>query len=217
VLLRGAAFWTEVDDMQREVNVPSASSGLAQSVYNTADARIRGGEIELTANPIAGLTLAAQAGLTDADYRRIFFDLTGDGAIDAADLALDLPRAPEWTLGGSLQYETRVRGADTLSANVFFQHRGRYAYTDNNWGFNSASDHLDASLAYEFADPGVTVRLYGRNLLDEVQFGGDTQLGFGGGPFSDGNNRPYDPRPAAGTFSPLHKGRVLGVELAAAF
>ena len=47
--------------------------------------------------------------------------------------------------------------------------------------------------------------------------GGDTQLPFAGGTFSDGNNRPFDPRPAAGTFSPVQKGRVLGVELGAAF
>ena len=104
-----------------------------------------------------------------------------------------------------------------LSTDVFFQHRSAFAYTDNNWGFNSASDRLDASLALHLADSGLTFRIYGRNLLDEVQFGGDTQLPFAGGAFSDGNNRPYDPRPAAGTFSPLAKGRVLGVELAAEF
>ncbi len=217
VLLRGAAFWTEVDGLQREVNVPSATSGLAQSVYNTADARIRGGELELTARPAPGLTLAAQAGLADAEYKRVFLDLTGDGAIDAADLSLALPRAPKWTFGGSIGYEVPVSGADTLSADLFYQHRDRYAYTDNNWGFNSASDRLDASIGYTFADPGVTVRLYGRNLFDEVQFGGDTQLPFAGGPFSDGDNQPFDPNPAAGTFSPVHKGRVLGMELAAAF
>ncbi len=214
---RAAAFWTEVDGMQREVNVPSVASGLAQSVYNTADARIRGGELELSARPAPGLSLSAHAGATDAAYRRVFFDLTGDGAIDAADLALALPRAPEWTVGGSIGYEATVAGRDALRADVFFQHRSRYAYTDNNWGYNSASDRLDASIAYTLAGPGVTVRLFGRNLLDEVQFGGDTQLAFAAGPFSDGDNRPFDPRPAAGTFSPLHKGRTLGVEMAAGF
>lgn len=214
---RGAVFWTEVDGMQREVNVPSATSGLAQSVYNTADARIRGGEVELAARLVRGLSLGAHAGFTDAGYRRAFFDLTGDGAIDAADLSLALPRAPEWTVGGSIGYEVPVSGSDVFSANVFFQHRSRYAYTDNNWGYNSASDRLDASIAYRLADAGLTMRLYGRNLLDEVQFGGDTQLAFAAGPYSDGNNRPFDPRPAAGTFSPLHKGRTVGVELAAAF
>lgn len=215
--LQGALFWNEVDNLQRELNVPSLSSGLAQSVYNTADARIRGGELEGWLRPVEGLTLSANVGLTDADYRRVLLDLTGDSAITAADLALALPRAPEWSWGGSIGYEAPLTEGVELSTDVFFQHRSAFAYTDNNWGFNSASDRLDASLALHLADSGLTFRIYGRNLLDEVQFGGDTQLPFGGGAFSDGNNRPFDPAPAAGTFSPLAKGRVLGVELAAEF
>lgn len=215
--IQGALFWSEVDNMQRELNVPSATSGLAQSVYNTADARIRGGELEAWLRPASGLSLSAHIGLTDAEYREVFLDLTGDNAVTAADLALALPRAPEWSWGGSFGYETPVSDTLRLSANAFFQHRSAFAYTDNNWGYNSASNRVDASLALECGTCGLTLRLYGRNLLDEVQFGGDTQLPFGGGANSDGNNRPFDPRPAAGTFSPLAKGRVIGVELAAEF
>jgi iron complex outermembrane receptor protein len=210
-------FWTEVDGMQRELNVPSLSSGLAQSVYNTADARIRGGEIQAVVEAADGLSLSANVGYIDAEYRRIFFDLNSDNVIDAADLALALPRAPEWTWGGSAVWEEELGSSATLVASAWFQHRAPYAYTDNNWGFNSASDRLDASLALQLDERGLTLTFYGRNLLDEVQFGGDTQLPFGGGPFSDGNNRPFDPHPAAGTFSPVNKGRVVGVELAVDF
>jgi iron complex outermembrane receptor protein len=213
--LKAAAFQTEVDNLQREINVPSATSGLAQSIYNTADARITGGELELRLAPAAGLELTANLGLTDAKYKRAFFDINSDGAINAADLALALPRAPRATWGGSIGYAVPVGGGNSLHADVFFQHRDRFAYTDNNWGFNSASDRLDATLALQHGAFRLT--LYGRNVLDEVQFGGDTQLPFAGGAFSDGNNRPFDPHPAAGTFSPVEKGRVLGVELGAQF
>ncbi len=215
--INAAIFWTEVGGMQRELNVPSLSSGLAQSVYNTADARILGGELEGAVPVTPGLTLSANVGLIDAQYRRIFFDLNSDNAIDTADLALALPRAPKATWGGSAVYQAGLGRSVSVVASAFFQHRAAYAYSDNNWGFNSASDRLDASLALTFEDPALTLTLFGRNLLDEVQFGGDTQLPFAGGPFSDGNNRPFDPHPAAGTFSPVNKGRVLGVELAAEF
>ena len=51
--------------------------------------------------------------------------------------------------------------------------------------------------------------VYATNLLDEVTFGGDTQLpdspAFGG----DG---PLGSRPPP-TFSPLNKGRVIGAEV----
>lgn len=215
--INAALFWMEIDGLQREVNVPSLSSGLAQSVYNTADARILGGEIDASVEAAPGFTLTGNVGYTDAEYRRVFFDLNSDNVIDAADLALDLPRAPKWTWGGSAHYQAGLGSFGSLVASVYFQHRARYAYTDNNWGFNSASDRLDASLALKMAEDAVTVTVFGRNLLDEVQFGGDTQLPFAGGPYSDGNNRPFDPRPAAGTFSPVNKGRVLGVSVAADF
>lgn len=215
--INAAMFWMEIAGLQREVNVPSLSSGLAQSVYNTADARILGGEIDASVEPAPGFTLTGNVGYTDAKYRRVFFDLNSDNVIDAADLALELPRAPKWTWGGSAHYEAGLGSFGSLVASVYFQHRARYAYTDNNWGFNSASDRLDASLALKMAEDAVTVTVFGRNLLDEVQFGGDTQLPFAGGPYSDGNNRPFDPRPAAGTFSPVNKGRVLGVSVAADF
>lgn len=215
--VNAALFWTEVDNLQREVNVPSLSSGLAQSVYNTADARIRGGEIEAEFRVTPQFQLAAHAGYTDAEYRRVFFDLTGDGAINGADVSLELPRAPKWTFGGSAIYETPLGGDASLRASAFFQHRSRYAYTDNNWGYNAPSDRLDASIAINLGQPNITFTLFGRNLLDEVQFGGDTQLPFAGGAFSDGNNRAFDPNPAAGTFSPVFKGRVLGLEVAMDF
>ena len=49
--------------------MPSATSGLAQSIYNTADARITGGELELRLAPAAGLELSANLGLTDAYFQ----------------------------------------------------------------------------------------------------------------------------------------------------
>lgn len=215
--LQSALFLSQVDNLQREVVVPSLTSGFAQSIYNTADAQIKGFEIEARVNPADGWSFSANIGLIDAEYRELFFDLSGDGVIDAADLALELPRVPKWTYGASASYDASVSGDIWLSANVFFQHRGRYAYSDNNWGFNSASDRIDASIALGCDDCGVTVTLFGRNLLDEVQFGADAGLPFASGPFSDGNNAPFDPAPNAGTFSPVSKGRVVGVELGFAF
>jgi len=212
IMLSGAVFQTDVNDLQREVVVPSITSGLAQSIYNTADAKIKGLELEGAFEPVMGLSLTANLGLINADYSAVFFDLSGDGVINADDLALDLPRAPKATWGGSVTYDARVSDSKTLTASVFFQHRNRNAYSDNNWGFNYASDRLDASVMLE-CDCGVSLTVFGRNLLDDVQFGADAGLPFAGGPFSDGDDAAYDPNPNQGTFSPINKGRTVGVEL----
>ncbi|WP_137681452.1 TonB-dependent receptor [Aurantiacibacter suaedae] len=217
IFLQGAVFRSEVDNMQREVVVSSPTSGLAQSVYNTADARITGFEGEATFRAAPGFELAANVGFTDAGYKRVFYDISGDGVIDAADLALELPRAPRWTFGGSLSYEADLWGDKFVRAFATFQRRDRFAYSDNNFGYNAAANRVDASLALGCHGCGITLSLFGRNLLDEVQFGADAGLPFSGGPFSDGNDRPFDPSPAQGTFSPMAKGRVLGVAIEADF
>ncbi|MCW1401293.1 TonB-dependent receptor [Novosphingobium sp. MW5] len=215
--VQATLFQSDVDNMQREINVPSATSGLAQSIFNTADARIRGGELEVVARPFEGLSLNASLGHIDARYTSVKFDINSDGVINAADLLVDLPRAPRWTWGLGGSYRAGIGEHAAITARADFQHRSRFAYTDNNWGWNSASDRVDASITLDLGQPAIRLTVFGRNLLDQVQFGGDTQLPFAGGAFSDGNNRPYDPRPAAGTFSPLAKGRTVGLEAAMDF
>lgn len=213
--LNAAGFRTDIENMQREVNQSSPTSGVAQSIFNTADTQIYGLELEGRFAISDSLLLSANLGLIDADYKRILFDISGDGVINAADAALALPRVPKTTWGVGLLYDLRLGGASSLTARVNFQHRDQAAYTDNNFGWLNASDQLEGGVDWK-ANDWLTLSLYGKNLLDEVQFGGDTQVPFGG-VLSDGNNRPFDPRPAAGTFSPLNKGRVVGVEASLVF
>ncbi len=212
-----AAYRTDVAGMQREVSVANGGSGLAQSIYNTADARISGGEAEARLEIVPGLLLSANAAYIHARYTRVLFDISGDGSIGAADYALALPRVPEWTWGLGLIHRAALGGTSQIVTRINYQHRSRYAYTDNNFGWIGATGNLDGTIAWKLPAGGWTVSLYGHNMLDAVQFGGDTQIGFGAGPFSDGNNRPFDPAPAAGTFSPLVKGRVIGAEVALEF
>ena len=56
---------------------------------------------------------------------------------------------------------------------------------------------FNARVGMGFMDDRLMVSVFGRNLKDEVTIGGDTQL-----PFFPG-----------ATFSPLNKGRTVGIEL----
>ncbi len=209
--LNAAAYVTKIGNMQREVNQSSPTAGVSQFILNTADATIVGFEAESRMRVSDGLLFTANIGIIDADYDRILFDISGDGIVTDADRELALPRVADITWGVGVIHEMDL-GAGSLVSRANLQYRDEIAYTDSNFGWIQDVVNLDANITWNTPLEGLAISLYGKNLLDEVQVGGDTQVPFGG-PLSDGNNRPFDPRPAAGTFSPLSKGRQLGVEL----
>jgi len=209
--VNAAVYLTEIDDMQREVNQSSPTAGVSQFILNTADAEILGFEVEGRARVTDNLIFTANLGIIDDDYKSVAFDISSDGAIDDADTALRLPRVPEVTWGVGMLHELILPNGAIVSR-VNYQFRDEFAYTDNNLGWIQAADNLDANITWETPMDGLSVSIYGKNLLDQVQAGGDTQLPFGG-PLSNGVNRPFDAYPAGGTLSPLSKGRQIGAEM----
>ena len=208
--LNVAYYVTKIQDMQREVNQSDPVSGVAQSIFNTADARINGFEAESRIRLSDSLIMTANIGVIDDEYETILFDISGDGVIDSDDLDLRLPRVPELTFGVGFLHELFIGDSEFLTR-VNYQYRDGFAYTDNNLGFVQDISNLEANITWVTPVDGLSVSVYGRNLLDQVQVGGDTQIPFGG-PLSNGVNTPFDVAPAAGTFSPLSRGRNVGLE-----
>ncbi|MBX7539483.1 TonB-dependent receptor [Qipengyuania sphaerica] len=208
--LNAAVYYTDISDMQREVNTSGPGAGVVQNILNTADTSILGFEAESRMRVSDSLLFTANLGLIDAEYDSVKFDISGDGVIDDADLALALPRVPEITWGVGMIHELYL-GSGSITTRVNYQFRDEFAYTDNNFGYIQDAQNLDANITWETPMEGLSFSLYGKNLLDQVQAGGDTQLPFGG-PLSNGVNRPFDFFPALGTLSPLSKGRQVGVE-----
>jgi iron complex outermembrane receptor protein len=119
---------------------------------------------------------------------------------------------PEWTFGGSILWDLPLGSFGALSSRISYNHRDENFYTDNNRGRLNEADIVDFNLALRPNGGNWTFAVYGLNMLDEVTFGGDTQLpdvapfgGDGAGP---------NPPP---TFSPLNKGRVIGAEVRLSF
>jgi iron complex outermembrane receptor protein len=102
-------------------------------------------------------------------------------------------------------------GSSTILTRLNYQYRDKAAFTDDNFGWLNDLSNLEANITWNTPIDGLSLSLYGRNLLDQVQEGGDTQVPFGG-PRSTGVRRPFAPNPTAGTFSPLMRGRNVGIE-----
>ena len=129
-------------------------------------------------------------------------DLNGDGVLNAADKALKIPRLAPWNgnVGLTIEQVLPVIGRSTLR--VSYAYRDASAYTDNNRGTLNELNRIDASLAIKVFDDRGTVTLFGQNLTNNAQIGSDTQLPSTLGGVALG-----------GTFAPLSKGRVFGIEL----
>ena len=125
----------QVKDLQREINVPSGTTGVTQVIRNVGDATIQGGELEGIFRATENLTLSVDAGYTHGKYDRFTADLDGDGVIDSTDFALQLPRLSPWTWGGSAVYDAHLGAAGTLSSRLSFSHRDKAYYTDDNQGY----------------------------------------------------------------------------------
>ncbi|MCI4644036.1 MAG: TonB-dependent receptor [Hyphomonadaceae bacterium] len=220
--LNAAAFLTQISDMQRELNLSDPEAGVLQTIINTADADIMGIELEGSYAVSDTLLLTANIGAIDAEYTSVDFDISSDGLVDGADEALSLPRVPELTYGFGLIHDLDLGSSGVITSRLNFQHRDEFAYTDNNFGWIQEADMLDVNFAWQTPYDGLSVSLYGKNLLDEVQAGGDTQVPFGGPQaglapggqnLANGVNTPFDVYPATGTFSPLKKGSLIGIEV----
>jgi len=200
--LNVAAFYNTIDDMQRELNLPNEGAGVVQLIRNTADATITGLEIDGAFSLTDNFLLLASLGVIDSTYDEVREDLNGDGVIDGLDKALDLPRAADLTWSIGFTHDLDIGQWGYLSTRINYAFRDESAYTDSNLGFITEQQILDAGLDFHSNDGRWVFSLYGRNLQDEVKHGGDTQLPDVIGPV-----------PTGGTFSPLAKGRVFGVEV----
>ena len=196
VRVNAAVYHNEIDDLQREVNVPDPFAQVVQIIRNTADATIRGFDIETSIALSNSLFLRATAGYVDGEYDRVLFDISGDGVIDEQDRNLDLPRLAPWSYGAELIYEVETPIGE-FQAQVSGYRRDPAPYTDSNAGQLRAIDRYDARLGLTMMDGSLILSAFGKNLKDEVTIGGDTQL-------------PFFPN---ATFSPLNKGRVYGFEV----
>lgn len=198
--LNVAAFYNQIKDMQREVNLPSGpgGAGVIQIIRNTADAEIMGVELEGRYALLSNLVLNMSLGYVEGEYREVKFDLNGDRVVNGQDGELDLPRLAPLTGSLGIIYDQNIGDFGFATAQVSYSHRDESAYTDNNLGTLNDANMVDATISLSPNSEAWTVSIYGKNLRDEATEGGDTQLPFG----------------ALGvtTFSPLNKGRVIGAE-----
>ena len=204
--LYGAVFYNLIDDMQRELNFP-IPDGIAQVIRNTADVKMLGFELDGLVAIADNLLLLGSVGYVNPEYTKVKYDLNLDRSIDENDEALELPRAAKWTYSVGLTHDTGTASWGRMTSRINYAYRDKSYFTDDNRGYILEQNILDAGVDIIPANGRFSIGLYGKNLLNEVKHGGDSQL-----PQTLGKPQSLA-APLGGTFSPLAKGRTFGVQV----
>jgi iron complex outermembrane recepter protein len=196
--LNVTAFHNTLHDLQKQgtFNLPTGPLSL---VGNGADAKIKGLEGELTLRAAKGLTFTGSLGITDGKYTKVTADLNGDGAINAKDLALKLPRLSPVTWGVGGYYDTDIAGLGTFGTQVTYNYRRKSWFNEPNTGLLPTFHDLAANISLSPEGyKSMKVTLYAKNLLNDE---------------NTGNNSPLPAFQGGGAITFPTKGRVFGAEL----
>jgi len=202
--LNGAFFYNVVNNLQREINVPGGTAVVQQVITNAANAEIYGFELDAVLPVTKNLILNGSIGVTEGSYTDVFVNIAAADSTQislpppASVFDLEIPRLTPFTASFGFTYVQELGSFGDLTLNASYTHRDLTFFTDNNLGFLNPQDRFDFSLGMDLADTGASITVYGKNLTNEVLHGGDTQL-------------------SNGTFSPLSKGRVFGIEMKAQY
>ena len=168
--LNGTVFYTDYQDKQEEIQLPSATSGTGQvtSVTNASTATLKGIELDALYSPIDGLTIRGNLGLLDADYDEFSF-VAAAGAPPTDFSNLNLRRAPEVTGSLSFQYQWTV-GSGTAKIGSGWHYIGEYEVDFTNAPqLTSRAQHLvDASAGYQFDN--IEINVFARNIFKEDEY-----------------------------------------------
>ena len=202
VRLNIAAFYNEIKDIQRELNIGDPDVIVFQATINAGDVTIKGIEADFVALLTDTFSINASVGVQDGEYDRIdpFVPLI-EAALEAATgepttlLGPDLPRlAPSnYSLGFSWDIPAGTVGTFNIAANHSF--REDHPYNDSNSEVFDDQRRTNASVNWYSPDDRWQVSLYGKNLEDEPNWGNLTSIA------------------GLWTAGPMQKGRLLGLEV----
>jgi iron complex outermembrane receptor protein len=158
LLLNLAAFYTDYDDVQLNVQV-----GPSPILRNAGKARLKGGELESQAILGGGFGFTLAAGYIDAEYTSI------DPGTIGITLDSALPKTPDFkvNVGPTLDFNLGNGGALRFAVD--------YTYTDDmeNDSLNTvnlhrpSSENLNAAIRYQSPEQKYEVVVGGTNLTDD--------------------------------------------------
>ncbi len=178
VMLNGALYYSQYDDMQLTIFQTTPGGGFASVVKNAGKSTVQGAEVEFRVGTGTGLSFYGHLGLIDASYDEFFADLNGDGT-ETDNTYLDFKHTPPYDFSLGVQYSMQIGQSNLLSMQAEVTGRdATQATTANVVGTEMTSyELLNARVAYDFLQGKLQLAAWGRNITDEAYT--TTGLSFG--------------------------------------
>jgi iron complex outermembrane receptor protein len=186
-----SAFYYDYKDLQVYTQVQR--DGLPVQLFtNASAARVYGGEAEIEARPVKGLSLTLGASLLSAEYKD-FISYADPSAPPLDYSGNTLPSAPKTSLNGAARYEHPL-GAGDLITQLDFTYRGKVYYDTANTErlSDKARAYVNGQVGWAFDDGRYELGVWGKNLADTTNISDITPIAaFGFDVFSMGPPRTY--------------------------
>lgn len=173
IRLNATYFFVNYEDFQRSTVVSVPGTAFQETrTFNAADVDAQGLELEFTALLADGLTLRANLGWLDTEYKKFELDRNRDGIIEDFS-GRDVVRAPEITAGIDIMYEQQLGEAGWLNWNLNFNYEDEntYYYNDDiGEQFDTVLDErtiLNANVTWRDQSDRYHVSVFGKNLTDD--------------------------------------------------
>ncbi|HNP37222.1 MAG TPA: TonB-dependent receptor [Woeseiaceae bacterium] len=192
-----SAFYNDITDMQRELNVGDPDVIVLQATLNAGDVTIKGVELDFVWAPINNLSLFASGGWQDGEYDSytpLVLQLTA--AYGTTIIGPELPRLAPVNYNVGFSWDLPMGSAGLLNFTGNYAYREGHPYNDSNTELFDDQTRTNAALNWYSPDDSWRVSLYGKNLGDEANWGNLTSI--------------------AGLYTagPMQKGRTMGLEVA---
>jgi iron complex outermembrane recepter protein len=164
--VNGAVFFNDYSDLQLALFVCPESPGLACSrPANAGNAEVKGAELEITAQPVTGLTVDATVGYLDFEY-------TDVNPATGVTLDMQAPFTNEWQGSAGVQYATKLGSAGTLTPRLDWTYQSSFFFNAVNTPLSRVAGRslLNARLNYETNDGNWVASAAVTNLTDKFYY-----------------------------------------------
>ena len=169
IQVNGAIFKTDYEDIQSQVWVSTGENTPDNLQVLNGSGEANGLELEVTALVTENLTLSSSYGYLDAKF-------TDDLIVDDENLKdNDMRRSPEHTFNLAATYDVQV-GDNTASFRVDYRYQDEYYFDNSNNPLTQVDSEytVDASIKLTSADESWSVKLWGKNITDELNVASTT-------------------------------------------